>query len=215
MNPNTGTLPMFRTRVDADITLGIYGPVIRVLIRDGDPEGNPWELLLPQRFSHGNDSGFSAQPNVSRTPNSTAGPTSLTEGICAAVRAKMLGHFDHRFSTYRGATQAQLNVGSLPRLSDAEHDDPDVESLARYWVDRSEVAARLADRWDHGWLLGWRNIGRSSDSRTFVPSVLPTTAVGNTFLLAFPSRPGHGPFLHSVWSSIIFDYGGRSSAAHT
>ena len=53
--------------------------------------------------------------------------------------AKMLSHFDHRFSTYRGATQAQLNMGALPRLSDKEHDDPHVEPLARYWVDRSQV----------------------------------------------------------------------------
>ena len=35
--------------------------------------------------------------------------------------AKMLSHFDHRFSTYEGATQAQLNMQTLPRLSDAEH----------------------------------------------------------------------------------------------
>ena len=70
----------------------------------------------------------------------------------------MLSHFDHRFSTYRGATQAQLNVGSLPRLSEKEHDDPDLESLARYWVDRIEVTARLQDRWDRDWLLGWRDV---------------------------------------------------------
>ncbi len=41
MNPNTGTLPMFRTRVDADITLGIYRRH-PILIRDGDPAVNPW-----------------------------------------------------------------------------------------------------------------------------------------------------------------------------
>ena len=28
MNPNTGTLPMFRTRTDADITLGIYAATL-------------------------------------------------------------------------------------------------------------------------------------------------------------------------------------------
>lgn len=27
----------------------------------------------------------------------------------------MLSHFDHRFSTYRDATQANLNKGTLPR----------------------------------------------------------------------------------------------------
>ena len=41
MNPNTGTLPMFRTRTDADITLGIYGRN-PVLIREDVSDGNPW-----------------------------------------------------------------------------------------------------------------------------------------------------------------------------
>ena len=40
----------------------------------------------------------------------------------------MLSHFDHRFSTYKGATQAQLNVGSLPRPTDEQHDDPEFET---------------------------------------------------------------------------------------
>ena len=103
--------------------------------------------------------------------------------------AKLLGHFDHRFSTYRGATQAQLNVGSLPRLSEKEHDDPDEEALARYWVKRSDVAAKLEDRWDRDWLLGWRRIARTTDSRTFVSSVLPAAATGDSFFQAFPADP--------------------------
>ena len=31
--------------------------------------------------------------------------------------AKMINHFDSRFSTYDGATQAQMNKGTLPRLT--------------------------------------------------------------------------------------------------
>ena len=30
--------------------------------------------------------------------------------------AKMLSHWDHRYATYEGATQAQLNKGTPPRL---------------------------------------------------------------------------------------------------
>jgi hypothetical protein len=155
--------------------------------------------------------------------------------------AKMLGHFDHRFSTYRNATQAQLNVGSLPRPTAEQHDDPDLEPLARYWVARPAVTAALAGtgsvrdrllardrprdrdipqratagRWDRGWLLGWRDIARSSDMRTFVPSVLPTSAVGHVFPLAFPADPGRGPLLHAVWSSLVFDYVARQKLSGT
>lgn len=47
LNPNTGTLPIFRTRRDAEITLGIYRRV-PVLIKEGDPDGNPWGISFMQ-----------------------------------------------------------------------------------------------------------------------------------------------------------------------
>lgn len=48
LNPNTGTVPIFRTRRDADITLGIYRRV-PVLINENDPvNGNPWGVSFMQ-----------------------------------------------------------------------------------------------------------------------------------------------------------------------
>lgn len=48
LNPNTGTCPIFRTRRDAEITLGIYRRV-PVLINESDPvNGNPWGISFMQ-----------------------------------------------------------------------------------------------------------------------------------------------------------------------
>jgi hypothetical protein len=121
----------------------------------------------------------------------------------------MLSHFDHRFATYRDATQAQLNVGALPRLTDANHDDPDAEPLAKYWVKRSEVAIGLEGRWDRDWVLGWRLITKAEQMRTLIPSVMPVAAAGNSYLLAFLADPAHGYLLHATWSSFVFDYVAR------
>ena len=38
--------------------------------------------------------------------------------------AKMIHHFDHRFGTYEGQTEAQANMGTLPRLTPEQQDDP-------------------------------------------------------------------------------------------
>lgn len=62
LNPNTGTLPMFRSRTDADITLGIYSRH-PVLIRENDPDGNPWGLSFMRMFDMANDSGLFHQPD--------------------------------------------------------------------------------------------------------------------------------------------------------
>jgi hypothetical protein len=216
MNPNTGTLPVFRSRLDAEITLGIYRRH-PVLIREGALKGNPWGLSFRQGlFNMASDSGLFHQPED--LAGAQFNGWSYDDGdreYLPLYEAKMLGHFDHRFSTYRDATQAQLNKGTLPRLTAMEHDEPHMEALARYWVARREVTEALDGKWDRDWLLGWRDIARASDMRTFVPSVLPTSAVGNKFPLAFPADPAHGPLLHAVWSSTAFDYVARQKISGT
>lgn len=215
LNPNTGTLPMFRSRKDADITLGIYSRH-PVLIRDDDPHGNPWGLSFATLFHMANDSGLfhTADDLADAKFNGWSYERDGKEYV-PLYEAKMLSHFDHRFSTYKGATQAQLNVNSLPKLNDEQHDDPDAEPLARYWVARSEVDTKLAERWDRQWLLGWRDIARASDSRTFVPSVFPASAVGNKFPVAFPASISAAANLHTAWSTLAFDYVARQKLSGT
>lgn len=215
MNPNTGTLPMFRTRTDADITLGIYNRH-PILLRDNDSDGNPWQLSFGTLFHMANDSGLFMQPDDLSDDHFNG--WSYTDGnteYLPLYEAKLLNIFDHRFSTYRGATQAQLNVGSLPRLSVKEHDDPDTEALARYWVDKAEVMTKMKDKWDRGWFFGWRNITNAGNERTFVTTVLPQSAINHAFPLAFPAEPSHGFLLHAVWSSLAFDYVVRQKLAGT
>jgi len=215
MNPNTGTLPMFRTRLDADITLGIYQRH-PVLIEDGNLDGNPWNLSFGTMFHMANDSHLFIQPGdfADATFNGWSYQREGQEFV-PLYEAKMLSHFDHRFSTYRDATQAQLNVGSLPRLTTAQHDDPNLEPLARYWVKKNEVVKAVGAKWDREWFLGWRDIARASDSRTFVPSAMPASAVGNKFPVAFAADPANGPLLHAVWSTMVFDYTARQKLSGT
>ena len=113
VNPNTGTLPLFRSRRDAEITLACYRRH-PVLIRDGAADGNPWGLRFGTLFHMANDSGsFVSAEDLERWGRrSTAGPGSrTTRRWLPLYEAKMLSHWNHRFSTYAGATQAQLNVG--------------------------------------------------------------------------------------------------------
>ena len=71
--------------------------------------------------------------------------------------AKMLHQFDHRWATYEGLETRDLTP--------AEKDDPNYLVLPRYWVDRQQVDERLGD-YGAGWLIGFRDICRSTDERT-------------------------------------------------
>ena len=228
LNPNTGTCPVFRSRRDAEITIGIYQRV-PILWRDGDRAGNPWDLSFMAMYHMANDSGlFQTEEALLAEGWRRDGNVYVRDGerMLPLYEAKMVHHFDHRFATYAGATEAQLNKGTLPRLEDADHDDPARVPMPRYWVaervdssggseqpetlfgeparDRSlGVDARLG-RWRHGWLLGWRDVARSVDERTLIASVIPRVAVGDKFLLAFV--PGKAACLQANLSALVTDY---------
>lgn len=213
LNPNTGTLPVFRSRRDAEVTLACYRRH-PVLVRDGGR--NPWGLRFGTMFHMANDSG------LFRTEEDLTGLGAGFDGWAwtrndqrwlPLYEAKMLSHWNSRFATYADATQAELNKGTLPRLTAEELDDPAVEPLARYWVDETEVEKAVPAGWDRGWLLGWRDIAGASNVRTFISAVLPVAAVGHKFMLAFTSDPTAAPLLHSVWSSFALDYISRQKVS--
>ncbi|TFV61507.1 restriction endonuclease [Mycobacterium sp. PS03-16] len=216
LNPNTGTLPMFRSRKDADITLGIYSRH-PVLIREDDPDGNPWGLSFSQGlFNMSSDSWlFHTADELTDAKFNGWSYTRDGKEYVPLYEGKLLWHFDHRFSTYKGATAAQLRMQTLPRVTDEEHNDPDLEPLARYWVDSSELIGKLDGRWEAEWLLGWRDITGTEKVRTFVPSALPLAAVGHVFPLAFPEDASLARYLHGLWSTTVFDYISRQKLSGT
>src|SRR5262249_25602309 len=101
------------------------------------------------------------------------------------IEGKMIHHFDHRFGTYQGQTQAQANQGKLPELNDQEHADPDRTSLPEYWLPRVEVEERIGGVSNREWLLGWRDITGTEKQRTVIASIVPRVAAGHTFPLMF------------------------------
>lgn len=216
LNPNTGTAPVFNSIIDADITLGVYKRH-PVLVRDDADGGNPWGLGFLRMFDMANDSGLFSGTDDLREAGAAFDGWAWVQGDrrwLPLYEAKLLSHYDQRFSTYRDLPFGYEGT-ALPRLSHEQHDDPAVEPLARYWVTENEVDRALAGRWDRGWLSGWRDIARASDARTMVPSVLPRSAVGDGFLLAFPAEPADGALLQAVWSSFAFDYVARQKLSGT
>ncbi len=235
VNPNTGTLPVFRSRRDAEITLGIYRRM-PVLLRQDDPvNGNPWDLRFMTMFHMSNDShlfrtreqldaeGWELRSNV----YSQGGQRMLP-----LYEAKMLHHYDHRLGTYEGQTQAQANVGTLPRTTPEQHDDSDFAPMPRYWAPEFDTPTEKRDSkgnivhepgvttqlhnkdWFADWLFGWRDICRSTDQRTMINTVLRRTAVPDGTLLMLPGV-GNPALLQSALSSFVLDYVARQKFSGT
>jgi hypothetical protein len=218
LNPNTRTCPTFRSRRDADLNLAIYRRS-GVLWREGDPDGNPWGLRFMAMLHMANDSGlFRTAHELEGAGWREDGNRYMLEGrtMLPLVEAKMVHHFDHRFGTYRGQTEAGANQGKLPELDDEAHADPHALTFPKYWVDSAEVGERLAERWGREWLLGWRKICRSTDSRTLISSLTPRVGTGDSYYLALTDRePRLVAALYSNLCSLILDYCARQKVGGT
>ncbi|CUW32428.1 MULTISPECIES: Eco57I restriction-modification methylase domain-containing protein [Streptomyces] len=222
MNPNTGTCPVFGSRRDAEITLGIHRRV-PVLVHESRADGNPWGVSFLRLFDMANDSGV-FRPDARRGETfddlladgwNLKGNVLVRgeERLLPLYEAKMLHHYDHRFSTYEGATEKQLNKGTLPRLSVERHQDAAACPMPRYWVPEQEVRARLAARgWTRDWVLGWRDITNKSNERTMICAVAPAHGFGHKFMLALAREAA---LLAGVWSSFVLDYAARQSVGGT
>lgn len=180
INPNTKTAPIFRSRRDAEITRKIYERV-PVLINENEEDGNPWGVSFMAMFHMANDSGlFRTRPELENQGYELDGNVfkkSGAEDYLPLYEAKMIHIFDHRWATYDGS--------DFRDVTEEEKKDPTFAPLPRYWVPKSEVDKRLEPddparrRWKHGWLMGWRDICRSTDERTTIASVVPRVGVGN------------------------------------
>jgi len=215
-NPNTITVPAFRSKRDAEINRTIYSHVPVLIKEDGEKDVNPWGVKYAALFHMANDSsrfvsrdqlerkGFKLEGNIFKHKSETFVP--LYEG-------KMFWHYDHRFGTYDGQTQAQANQGKLPELTDEQHADPDLLAIPYYWVDKKTVDEVRNNKNLREWTVAFRDITSAVVARTVVSTILPYSAVGHPApLLSFGSDISPvliGCFLANM-DSFVLDYVARS-----
>lgn len=219
LNPNTRTCPTFRSKRDAEITMGIYARV-PILVGEGPPERNAWGMKFASMFHMANDSHlFHTQPQLEQdgwvlTSNVFQKGDQVQLPLC---ESKMMHFFDHRFGTYDGQSEAQARQGKLPESSPEQHANPDYRVRPCYWVAESEVAKQLKGEWRHDWLLGWRKITRATDARTFVATLFPLAGYGDSGILGLPMQASarEALVLAANMSSFVFDYVARQKQGGT
>jgi len=185
INPNTRTLPVFRTRQDAELTRHIYERA-PVLVNEATSK-NPWGVSFLRMFDMANDSHlFRTREQLEAQSYRLVGNRFVkgSEIYLPLYEAKMIWHYDHRFGTYEGVTSRRST--HLPTPDAAQHADPRFVVQPWYWVPAEEVAARLGD-WPRGWLLGFRRITNATNERSAVFTLIPRAGAGDNVFLLLPN----------------------------
>lgn len=94
----------------------------------------------------------------------------------------------------------------------------DIAFLTHGPDDPFALSAALIDRKQPRWLMGWRDICRSTDERTVIASVFPKVGVGNKIPLIFPAPVNPPPLLAALTgnlTALVFDFVARQKVGGT
>ena len=221
VNPNTGAAPIFRSRRDADITLGIYARH-PVLVRHG-PQGEDkaWPVKYARMFDMTNDSGRFLKPDELERQGWQRAPLNRwRKGKGEAwplYVGRMIHQYDHRSASVE-VNEANLKVATLSdRTGSAAKADPSAFPAPQYWVDAKAVPAPLR----RTWALGFRDIARATDVRTMIAAIVPGTVAGNKLPMLLPESDGEAAYarvaslLMATFNSMAFDFVARQKVQST
>ncbi|MBQ7456149.1 MAG: hypothetical protein IJS54_00855, partial [Desulfovibrio sp.] len=228
INPNTNTCPLFRSRMDAELTKAVYRRV-PVLVREATEdhrEENPWGVRFFRMFDMTNDAHLFRTKeqlleakgimtgNRIRVPEEAT--VSMGKGLVdeytvlagewlPLYEAKMIHHYNHRWATYeeKGNEKGERKTRALEKF---ELSDPHFCGMPRYWVHEGEVEKALQQMgWEKKWVMGWRDITNSTNERTLIGAILPRSAIGNNIPISIQNAKNSW-ILPSIMSSYVCDF---------
>lgn len=215
LNPNTKTCPVFRTNRDAQLTAKIYrNSAILFNESSGD---NPWKVKFGSMFNMSTDSGlFHTYFQLTNQGAKLCGNHFYIddEEYVPLYEGKMFSIYNHHYANWPKDGE---RPNTIPTTESSELTDVNHLIVPWYWVKKEDVDNHLVKtdnngnivwKWEHKWLIGFRDITSSITERTFLCSLIPDACgVGNTATLLYAER-GCMPasILLAMMSSIVFDY---------
>lgn len=234
INPNTGTLPVFRTQRDADITAGVYQRV-PVLWKEGRRDVNPWNMAFKRLFDMTDDSDlFRSREQLEAEGWELRGNVFERGGgqMLPLYEAKMVDFFNHRAADVVKSLTAVNRQNQPSYLATEDLQDAARLAVPLNWIQRDGeiptrrnnkdisvkgIELRLSEEhWDREWLCGWCDVTASTNERTAIPAFIPRTAVGHKFPLMLPRvTPSLVAALIATQSSLVFDFVSRQKIGGT
>ena len=213
-NPNTRTCPVFRTRKDTEITLGVYSRNPVLVDRSGGDERRTWPVHMLRMFDMTNDSHLFLTPDQVNVEGFR--PVGLNwweknnQRLLPLYEGKMVQAFDHRAADATENPQNMLRKGQQSALVASEKQRLDRFPSPRYFVHDVE------SRWptDNDWIVAYKSVTAATNTRTMIAAIIPKAGAGNSLnLLAFDPEvrdvPIQACMVVANLNSIPFDFVAR------
>ena len=190
-NPNSHTMPVFRTQVDAEITRKIYNFVPILQAKNGD---NPWQLYFTTMFHMANDSGrFFAE---------------FSQGLLPLFESKMFQAYDHRAASVVYVPDNAIRQNQPIGTTLDQYLNPNHFPTPLWWISTDDVSERLRN-WDYRWLVAFKDITSATNERTAIFTFLPFAGVGHTAPLVIFGKAITPKYISAFVANancLVFDY---------
>ncbi len=211
VNPNTGTAPIFRSRRDAEVTLGIYERFPVLVDRSTGKEKKTWPVKYVRMFDMTNDSHlFRTQTELEEKEDAWPIGSNCWDspkGVWVPLyEGKMVQAFDHRAARIV-TNPANIHRPGQPKSATVEqHLDPSWLPDPQYWVPGSQCTWSLKS----GWVLGFKEVTAPTNMRTFIAAILPAVGFGNKVPVLKSETSNRSEWLLAAnFNATVFDFATR------
>ncbi|MXW12386.1 MAG: N-6 DNA methylase [Synechococcus sp. SB0662_bin_14] len=180
VNPNTGTAPIFRSRRDAELAMGIYQRLPVLVDRSTGEEKKAWPVKYVRMFDMTNDShlfrtkeeleeregAFPVGGNRWDSPSGVWVP--LYEG-------KMVQAFDHRAASVVVNPENQHRPAQPVPTTVQQHQNPGWLPDPQFWVLKNKTSFPEATC-----LLTFKDVTAPTNVRSMIAALIPGFGAGNT-----------------------------------
>ena len=211
VNPNTETVPLFRTQRDAELIMAIYTRLPVLVDRSSGKEISAWPVKYARMFDMTNDSElFRTRKELDEKEGAweIAGNRfdSPSGRWLPLYEGKMVQIYNHRYASVRTNQKNVSGQGVAKKMNVDELRNPIMGPQPRFWVKRDQIP-------DEGtaWRIGINDICNTNNTRSFIACAVPLSGFGNT-LPTFHSEnatPADLALLLGNFCSIICDYVAR------
>lgn len=210
VNPNTGTMPIFRSSEDARLVSEAYARVPVFVRKSGQGDVTDWSAKYSTMFHMTNASEHfldkselegrkAAWPIGGQRYQSAAGTwLPLFEG-------KSVQLYNHRYASIVTPPGSMSGQGQAIRSSLDDLASPDFVPTPRYWVNAAKV-----DAIKRGYAIGFNDVCNTNNERSLIAAIVPQVGAGNTLPLLDGMDASDCSLLVGNLNSIPCDYFARN-----
>ncbi len=189
-NPNTKTIPIFRTRLDAELARKIYTNI--PILEDEALNKNSWNTWLLRMLDMASDSSV-----FSNTPNDSTFPL---------YESKMMAAYDHRYANVVVNLENKFRPGQPQETTLADHLDPNFKPKSQYYVPKQIVWDVFKENLPQ-WFISFKRIVGVTNERTLSATILPLCGVSDSLVEILSPEPiQKQACLLANMNSLVLDY---------